>query len=245
MAYRSVQRLFNWLLLPFTSGNRSFWRVVALCFLLASTFWLLNSFNQTYTTRISYPVKISYDTRAFVPLTPLPSEVLVSVTGKGWHILRRNLDLGEVRQAQVRVSGLPGTAYLTGTAIAPALRKEFTRLLVNYVVTDTLYFRFDRRVSHSQQLALDTARLNLPPGLQLVPPIKLSPEKITFTGPASFLDTLPAVRLVQLPQQSLHEGTVSETVALSQISNPLVQVSATHATVQLQLAAAPAGPAKP
>lgn len=207
-----------------------------MCFLLAATFWLLNAFNQTYTTRIQYPVRFLYNQRDYVPVSPLPAEVTVSVTGKGWHILRRNLRLGKEQPALIRIPNLPGTTYLTGSILAPAIRREFTRLLVNYVVSDTLYFQFDRKVHRKQQLLLDTARLQLAPGLRLVPPVVVTPAFITYTGPATFLDTLPEKQPLMLPPKTLQAGSISETVTVPHVTHPMVQISATQAVVSFKVA---------
>ena len=188
-------RLLRWFTSPFYGQERSYWRAVAACFLAASTFWLLNALNKTYTTRITYPVVWQYDARRYVPLSPLPTEVAVNVTGRGWKLLRKNLMI-DVKPAEVRLGRLPATRFVTGTALRPALQASMEGLQFNYILTDTLWVQFDLRVRRRIPLALSPAAN----GSALPYAAKFTPESVVFEGPASTVDRLSNPYPVHLPQ---------------------------------------------
>jgi hypothetical protein len=175
--------------------ERSYWRAVLACFLAASTFWLLNALNKTYTTRITYPVVWRYDEARFVPIQPLPTEVAVNVTGRGWKLLRRSLPL-EVKAAELFLPTLPATRYVTDQNLRPALQQAMEGLQFNYLLTDTLWVEFDRLVSRRLPLALSPAA----DGSALPYVASFSPATIRFRGPAGKVNSLPDPYPVHLPQ---------------------------------------------
>ena len=191
---RPSTRLLRWFVSPFFGQERSYWRAVLACFLVASTFWLLNALNKTYTTRITYPLLCRYDDARFVPVQPLPQEVAVNVTGRGWKLLRGQLPL-EVRPAEVVLRG-PATRYLTASALRPALQQAMDGLQLNYLVSDTLWVDLDQLVSRRLPLALSPAT----DGAALPYEARFEPNAVTFTGPASKVNSLPDPYPVHLPQ---------------------------------------------
>ena len=235
MANRRAQSTIRWLLRPLVGQRRHYWRVVFSCFLAASTFWLLNALNQEHTTRINYPVKFVYNERELMPLHPLPAQITLNVSGKGWNLLRRQLGIGEDAQpALLPIQNLPEATYLTGGTLAPAVRKVMRRLTLNYVVTDTINFRFDRRVERQLKLRADISTLHLAAGVRLASPIQIVPEKVTLSGPAFLLDTLPETLALRMPRQTISQD-FKETIALPFLQNPLIQADAKHASVSFEV----------
>ncbi|WP_324673720.1 hypothetical protein [Hymenobacter sp. GOD-10R] len=188
-------RLLRWFTRPFSGQEGSYWRAVTACFLAASTFWLLNALNKTYTTRITYPVVWQYDTKRYVPLSPLPTEVAVNVTGRGWKLLRKNLMI-DVKPAEVRLRRLPATRFVTGSTLRPVLQASMEGLQFNYMLTDTLWVEFDRRVRREIPLALSPAAN----GSALPYAARFQPASVVFEGPASMVNRLSNPYPVHLPQ---------------------------------------------
>ncbi|OUJ70236.1 hypothetical protein BXP70_25090 [Hymenobacter crusticola] len=185
----------RWFTRPFSGQEGGYWRAVTACFLAASTFWLLNALNKTYTTRITYPVVWQYNTRQYVPLSPLPTEVAVNVTGRGWKLLRKNLMI-DVKPAEVRLRRLPATRFVTGTTLRPVLQASMEGLQFNYMLTDTLWVEFDRRVRRKIPLALSPAAN----GSALPYAAQFTPASVVFEGPAGTVDRLSNPYPVHLPQ---------------------------------------------
>ncbi|GAB3825707.1 hypothetical protein [Pontibacter rugosus] len=168
----------------------------------ASTFWLLNALNKTYSTQTTYPIRFVYDAEELIPIQPLPEEVSINVTGRGWKLLRKSLML-EVQPADIFIRNLPRNNYILGSALRPALVNVLDGLELNFVATDTVHFNFDPKIQRRVALRLDPGQ-NLTDNLHaLVGPVRISPDTITLTGPASLIDSLPNPFLLRLPDQKL------------------------------------------
>ncbi|MBC8084167.1 MAG: hypothetical protein H7Z21_13250 [Hymenobacter sp.] len=189
-------RLLRWFASPFYGQERSYWRAVTACFMAASTFWLLNALGKTYTTRIVYPLAWRYDATRYVPVQPLPLEVAVNVTGRGWKLLRKQLLL-DVRPAEISLlRGLPATRFVTGAAVRPALQNAMEGLQFNYLISDTLWVSFDRLVRRRLPLTLSPAA----DGSALPYAAGFEPKTIVFQGPARQVEALADPYPVHLPQ---------------------------------------------
>ncbi|WP_242921445.1 hypothetical protein [Pontibacter liquoris] len=216
---------------PFRPQTKQYWRVVLLCFVAASTFWLLNALNKSYSTQTTYPVRFIYNSRQLVPLKPLPEEVSINVTGKGWKLLRKALRF-EVKPADIYIPSLPRTNYLLGSALRPSLVNALDGLQLNFVVTDTLRFDFDEKIKRTVALQLDPKQKMVAERRAVVGPITIKPDSVTFVGPSSLVDSLPAPFLLRLPTQNLAESS-QVTVPVSFGDNPLITASVEEATVSL------------
>jgi len=189
-------RLLRWFTRPFYGQGRSYWQAVTACFLAASTFWLLNALGKTYTTRILYPLAWRYDDTRYIAVQPLPTEVAVNVTGRGWKLLRKQLML-DVKPAEIALSrGLPATRYVTGRAVRPALQNAMEGLQFNYLVSDTLWVSFDRLVRRRLPLVLSPAT----DGSALPYDARFEPQSVVFQGPAEQVEALASPYPVHLPQ---------------------------------------------
>lgn len=224
---RSV-RLLRWFVSPFYGQERSYWRAVTACFLAASTFWLLNALNKTYTTRIVYPLAWRYDDSRYIPVQPLPTEVAVNVTGRGWKLLRKQLML-DVKPAEIALlRGLPAARYVTGATVQPALQTAMEGLQFNYLLTDTLWIEFDRLVSRRLPLALSPAT----DGSALPYAARFEPASIVFQGPARQVAALVSPYPVHLPQAPA--GSTSGTLRVPIGGPELVKTNVPEVQVRLQ-----------
>lgn len=204
MPFEGVKNIAIWFLRPFQPRTKQYWRVVLLCFVAASTFWLLNALNKSYNTQTTYPIRFVYDEEELIPIKPLPEEITINVTGKGWKLLRKSLML-EVQPAELYIRNLPRNNYLLGSALRPALVNALDGLQLNFVVTDTIYFNFNPKIE--KRVALRLAPNQRLTGNQhvVIGRASIKPDSITFTGPSTLVESLPDPFLLQLPVQSLTE----------------------------------------
>ncbi|KAA9331292.1 hypothetical protein F0P96_13650 [Hymenobacter busanensis] len=227
MPLQRARTLVRWFVRPLSEPERSFWRVVTSCLLAAVTLWLLNALNKTYTTRISYPVQWSYDASRYIPVRPLEQGVAVQVTGRGWKLLRNALGF-DVRPAEVLVRRLPISRSLPGTALRPVLISTMEGLQLNAILTDTLYFEFDRLAERRLPLRLSPAA----DGSALAFAARFAPESITFRGPATTLNALPSPYPVHLPQAPAGSSDGSIIVPIG--GPALVETDVAQVKVKLQ-----------
>ena len=204
-----------------------------LCFVAASTFWLLNALNKSYSTQTTYPVRFVYNEQRLVPIKPLPEEVSVNVTGKGWKLLRKSLKV-EVQPAEVYIRNLPRNNYLLGSALRPALVNAMDGLQLNFVVTDTLFFNFNTVVTRRIPLQLDPRQKVTGDLHALVRPVRIDPDTITFRGPSSLVDSLPSPFLLRLPITNLTESA-KIAVPIEYDNRSLMQANVSEATVAVRV----------
>ncbi|NEM96271.1 hypothetical protein GXP69_01070 [Pontibacter sp. BT327] len=223
MPFEGVRNIVIWFLKPFRPQTKQYWRVVLLCFVAASTFWLLNALNKSYSTQTTYPVKFVYNDQQLVPIKPLPEEVQVNVTAKGWKLLRKALRL-EVQPAEIFIRNQPRNNYLLGSALRPALVNAMDGLQLNFVVTDTLHFNFDAKSKRTVALQHDPQQRIAAEGYEIVGPVTFNPDSITFTGPSTIINSFPNPYLLRVPNTGLTAATKLE-VPVMFASPELVSVS--------------------
>lgn len=234
MPLEKAKNIVLWFAKPFRPQTKQYWRVVLLCFVAASTFWLLNALNKSYSTQTTYPIKFVYNEKELVPIKDLPEEVTINVTGKGWKLLRKSLRV-EIQPAEIYIRNLPRNNYLLGSALRPALVNALDGLELNFVVTDTLYFNFNAKVSRKVALKLDPAQKVTGDRFAVVGPVVIDPDSVTFTGPSSMVEKLPNPLLVRLPEgQQLTEATKIK-VPVNYDNKALVKANANTAEVTVNV----------
>lgn len=229
MPAQRTKLFFSWLLKPFFS-DQQYWRVVLLCFVVATTFWLLNALNKNYTNiRTTYPLRFVYDDEKYIPVKPLPEVLDISVSGKGWKLLRKYLILN-VRPADIVIQRIPTQNYLTGNALRPNISGVLDGLELNYIFTDTVYFEFDRRVRRKIPLGVDSAKIKTSANTAIVSPIVITPDSVIFDGPAHLVDKMPSPFLITLPDAEI-DRSYKRFVPLEYAHKPLVLANAIEAEV--------------
>ncbi len=199
--------------------------------MLASTFWTLNSLNKTYyNVRISYPLEFVYNPQRFVPLTEPPKELVINVTGKGWKLLRKALNL-RIRPARIELPNRLSRNYLTNRQLRPYVNAALSNLVLNYIVTDTVYFNFEPLVHRQLGLALDSAQSFVASGYKVDKPVSIQPPKVKVSGPASLVNALPDPFPVHIPDSLLTEP-YRKVVPLAFIPEDLIKT----ATKQVEVA---------
>ncbi|MFC5272133.1 hypothetical protein [Adhaeribacter terreus] len=174
-----------------------------LCFLLAGTFWVLKALNKKYeNVRISYPVNFIYNPKTQIPVTDPPKEVIINVDGKGWKLLRKALNL-RIHPAQIDLRSRGYTKFLTSRQLRPYVNAALSGLDLNYVVTDTIYFNFEKLEHRKLPLALQLSDSAIAAGYQLDSNMKIMPASVTVSGPASLVKALPSPFPIHLPDSGI------------------------------------------
>ncbi len=231
---KTSSSIFTWLINSITIRKRSDIKVVVMCLFAATTFWFLNALNKDYSTRISYPIEFDYNDSAYVSINPLPEKIRLNVSGYGWNLLKKTLQLGS-SGITYRVTNPLRTKYITGTALMVPITEQIRDIRVNYVVEDTLFFDFDKIDVKEVALKVDSAALSLEGGYRIISPVAISPNTIRFKGPASLLQALPEAIFLNIPYNNIDEN-FSETVPVNYVQNSLIEPSITRTRVSFNIA---------
>lgn len=126
------------LLRPLAEKEPHFYRVAFVCFLIASTLWMLRSLSKSYAAPLDYPVSWHYNARRYHPSRALPPTVAVEVGGNGWRLLSRALGM-HLPPAEVRLR-LPGTPPFRSPLRPPLRRALGTVRLLSLPADSASYY---------------------------------------------------------------------------------------------------------
>lgn len=180
------------------------WKAITLCVIIAASFWLFNSLNKTYTTRISYPVTFKINPNQVVPISELPTTLELDVTGQGWSIFRKNFAYSVEPVAIDLVNPLRNTHFDTKKFLTYFVT-HIKDLKINHIIPDTLQLHFDKIASKKVYLKVAPA-LPLKEGYRAVSAIQIAPQTILFKGAASALERFPDTLLVKLEDEDIDQN---------------------------------------
>ncbi len=198
--------------------------VVMLCFLAATTFWFLNALNKEYTTRLEYPIEFEYDKENLVSTTHLPSQITLNVTGYGWTLLRKSLGI-DAKPVVYTIENPLKTNFLTSTLLLPSVTEQLKEAKINFVENDTIPVSFDQRAIKKVALQVDSTQLELRDNYLLTTPVRLSPDSISFEGPARLIKKLPDILVINVPGKEIDENYEDE-VPINYTQDPLIHLNA-------------------
>lgn len=208
--------------------NRKNWKAVALCFLTATVFWFFNALNKNYSTNITFPLEFDFDRESYVPVSPLPRQVKLNVTGIGWDLFRRSSGL----KVPALVIPLERPADVKKIVAVPALfAHQLERFNINFVLSDTFRLAIEPILRRSVTLRLDPASIDIKPGYVRTSEPKLTPDSVELQGPHSIIQSFIEPVLLRLGEQDLDEN-YREDVEVEFLHNELLQRNPPVVTVE-------------
>ncbi len=184
-------------------------KVVILCLVAATLFWLFNSLNKNYTANVRYPITFLYDTDSYQAVEELPDEVLLNMTGVGWNLLRKSMRV-RTEPLLIRLESPDNTSRIPGSSLPSAVTDQVTDLQLNYVLTDTLYLNIDRRVTRYLKVWIDIDSLNLADDFVVTGPMTLKPDSVRLTGPMDMIAAIGDTIFLQVDENDIDENFEDE-----------------------------------
>ncbi len=229
--FRSFWKFLGSLLTPKKTDN---WKVIALCLIVATTFWFFNALNKSdYTTRINYPFQISFDDSLYVPIKPLPQEIVIEVTGGGWDLLRKSFGF-EMNPLVVPISNPSDTKYILGSSLNLDLSERLGEAKLNFVLIDTIMLNIERISTRKLKMVVDTLRLSIAENFKVNNPILIEPDSIEVTGPLSYVNALPDELMLDISEKNISEKLITE-VSVGSLGSSLYQLSPPAVVVTIEL----------
>lgn len=185
--------------------NRTNWKAVALCFAAAAIFWLFNSFNKNYSANIRFPLHFDYANEKFIPLTDLPQEVSINVSGNGWDLFRKSVGF-QLPQLKIQLLRPTEVKKIVASSLTPSFSEQLgAGLQINYIVSDTLRLQIDELDTHKFRLVADISQVSFKDGYGRISPIVILPDSVKLQGAKSLLHQLPDSIVLVLPKANLDE----------------------------------------
>lgn len=184
--------------------NRRNWKAVVLCIFAATVFWFLNALNKTYTTNLKFPLSFDYDRDNFVPVSSLPTDVRINVTGNGWMLFRRSAGL-KIPPLEIPLERPVDTKKILGNSLPSYFNNQLDGLQINYVLTDTIYVDLEPKTGRWISLTLDSASINLKEGYTLASYVSILPDSIYIEGPKPTVNSIEEPVKLTLPFEEIDD----------------------------------------
>lgn len=180
-------------------------KVVVLCVIAATTFWVLNALNKdNYVTVVNYPIAFQYNAQEYMAIEELPSEVRIEINGNGWDLFRKYFNVN-VSPFIIELSNPDEQNFLPSTAFRRSLNEVLSPTDLVSILTDTLKFEINKIITAQVDLELDTTSFEVAAHHKLVGPISLSPQTVEVKGPSSKIKQLGSSLFISLEGTKIDE----------------------------------------
>lgn len=231
---RKIKEIFTWIASLFSSSKKESWRVVLLCLLAGTTFWVLNALNKNYNTKINYPINFLIDNAdSLVIVEELPEKIEIDVSGGGWNLLRKTYWFN-INPINIPLNNPTQVKYVLGTSLVPLIAEQVSEVSLNYVVTDTLFIAIEKRITKKVPVIVDSARVDVNPPFRMVSNISIEPDSIIFVGPTSLISRVQDSVVLALPTNI--SSDFSQEVSINVPKSELIEYSPDVVSVSFDVA---------
>ncbi|AWW31288.1 YbbR-like domain-containing protein [Echinicola strongylocentroti] len=201
-------------------------KVVVLCVIAATTFWVLNALNKdNYVTVVNYPIVFQYNAEEYMPVEEIPSEIRIEINGNGWDLFRKYFNFN-VPPFNIELTNPDERNYLLASEYRRNLAEVLEPTSLVSVLTDSLKFNFDKIVERQVEVGLDTGAMSLAPHHQLAGDIAWEPKDIVLKGAESKIKQLGGELFLTLNEEHIKDDFDQYIpVPLTEALSPYVSVS--------------------
>lgn len=209
-------------------------KVVVFCIIISTTFWFFSALNKSdYVTQINYPIEFQYNTEAYIAVEPLPREVRLEVAGGGWDLMTRSFGFG-MEPIRIALDDPTQAGFRLGSSLRGELTPRLEPVTVNFILSDSIVYNIEKRVTRNIPLAFDSADVLLEGDFRLTSPVTINPPLITFTGPESLVKALPEPYMIPAAEDAVDES-VSETLDIPLPESELISSNISEAEIQFDV----------
>lgn len=206
---KNLKEILAWVSGLFASSTRESWQVILLCVIAATTFWFFNALNNTYTTRINYPIEFVFDESQVVVTKELPSKIRLDVSGGGWNLLRKTLWFN-LNPIKIQLDNPSERKYIIGSTLQPLISEQITELNLNYILSDTIPLHIENKISKKVPVKVDSSGISMSSWHRISSSIVTVPDSIEIEGPQSYIDSLPDYFPLIIPKEDINEDYRAE-----------------------------------
>ena len=213
------------------------------CLILATLFWLLTSLSKDYVDEISIPVAYANMPEDLLVANKLTTQVSAQTKGGGFSLLWYKLQFEKVEipvnanpvnLPRVTKNGQTFHYILLGNKGLEAFRLDDDQLEIQDVYPDTLFIQYKPKYVKKVAVKLD-AEITFEKQFGMVEEAKIEPDSVLLTGLKEEIDTIAFVRTQPQTWNNLDESLSSKVELRSFSDLPLITVSASTATVELNV----------
>ncbi len=207
--------------------------------IISAIFWFLNELENSYVTRINYPVQYSQFPEDKVTVGELPSSLELKVRGQGFQLLEykllRNLNplTLQVSTYNLNPKSHPNSLlyHLPTSNIQPRVSQQLgSSIKILEIAPDTLFFEFTERTSKKVPVEANI-KYSFGKQMMLKDNVSIDPDSVELSGPQSVLDTIRSIK-TKYKEFSDLTSTIETTVILRKIHE---QVEYSTRGIKLQI----------
>lgn len=198
----------------------------------AATFWFFNAMNKSYDTRVDYPLSYTFAQDSVVVIDPLARQIKIDVTSGGWNLIRKTLRINAT-PINIPLDNPTEIKFLTRSSLIPMISDQLDGLRLIYVVTDTLFFNIEKKLTKKLPVYIDSVSIPLSQSYRMVSAISCNVDTATVSGPKSIMDQMPSHVQLDFSNISIDGNFDDE---LGYFVEEHVEVSPPEATVKFQVA---------
>ena len=179
--------------------------IFLLCVFIAMVFWLLTKLSKEYSTELDVRVEYVNIPQQKVVRNRLPEKLTLIVKGSGWELLRQQLMLTS-RPIRIDVRDFAKSGRMLTNNYRNLFEAQLgDRLEIVRISPSEISFSFEKKSSRKLPVRLN-GNIEINPQYGIDGDIRIEPDSIVVTGPASVVDTMTAVRT-----KALHFEQISKT----------------------------------
>ncbi|WP_215225178.1 YbbR-like domain-containing protein [Echinicola shivajiensis] len=179
-------------------------KVVVLCVIAATTFWVLNALNKdNYLTVVNYPITFEYNSEEYMAVEKLPTNIKIEINGNGWDLFRKYFNVN-VPPFSIELPNPDKQKYLLSSAYRRSLSEILEPTNLSAILTDTLKFNIDKIITEEFKVRLDTSELQLAPHFKFADSIFVEPVLIQVKGAESKVEALKDSLFINIEENGLN-----------------------------------------
>jgi hypothetical protein len=227
-----LAKIGTWLRAVISPSNQDF-TVVLLSILGATIIWVLSALNKTYTSVITCPIELEYEGENTIMVKSPPEFVEANVTGVGWDLLKQSISFNK-EPLRITLENPVETRQIAGYTIQPLLSQHLAALNLNFIVTDSVTFNIQPKVTKKVNLAVDPDAIDLEGLFEIIGPIQLIPDTARFTGPKTMMDTMRDILYLKTPFENVDDD-VNRTIAVNPFNERLITANPQEVLIQFDV----------
>lgn len=181
-------------------------KVVVLCVLAATTFWVLNALNKdNYNTIVNQPIEFYYDREEYRAVEELPSNIRIEIYGNGWDLLRKYFKFNVI-PFPIELSDPSAQEYLLTSSFQRALADQTAPTQLADILEDTLKIKINKIIEEKIKVEVDTSVNPLARRFRFASEIRVEPDSVTVKGPSSIIEKLQGRFMIDWEEENISEN---------------------------------------
>ena len=185
-----------------------------------------------YSIDVTHPLVVQYDSKQFIPVTPLPDKIRFSTTASGWDIFTKT-NFVNSSPIELKFEEFKKKKYITASRLKTIVAKQMKGIQINEILDDTVYVNFDKLKTKKVRLQVDSKRISLAEGYRLSGAVLVEPSEAIVSGPLALIKNVPEVVTVKFEATAI-AGKFDDEIPLATSLNKNISFDIEKVKIKLE-----------